>query len=338
MNLLVTGGAGFIGSNFIHYLLKSEPSVKVFNFDLLTYAGNLENLKSVEKNPNYTFIKGDIRKADDIENAFKKYSIDSVINFAAESHVDRSILGPMVFIETNIVGTQNLLEISKRYNVKRYLQISTDEVYGTLGATGKFTEETPLQPNSPYSASKASADLLVRSYIHTFNFPAVLTRCSNNYGPYQFPEKLIPLMISNALNDKPLPVYGDGMNVRDWIHVEDHNKGVWEVFKNGKIGEHYNLGGNAEKPNIEIVKFVLKYLGKPESLITYVKDRPGHDKRYAMDVSYIKKELGWEPKIKFEDGLSSTIQWYLDNKDWWSRILSGDYKNYYELNYGVRAL
>lgn len=336
MNILVTGGAGFIGSNFIHYILKTDPTVKIFNFDLLTYAGNLENLKAIEKNPNYQFIKGDIRSADDLDHAFTKHNIEAVINFAAESHVDRSILGPMVFIETNIVGTQNLLEISKKYQVKRYLQVSTDEVYGTLGATGKFTEETPLQPNSPYSSSKASADLLVRAYIHTFDFPAVITRCSNNYGPYQFPEKLIPLMISNALNDKPLPVYGDGMNVRDWIHVEDHNRGVWEVFIKGKIGEVYNLGGNAEKPNIEIVKFILKYLGKPESLIKYVTDRPGHDKRYAMDVSYIKKMLGWEPKIKFEDGLASTIQWYLDNKEWWSRILSGDYKNYYEQNYGHR--
>lgn len=336
MNLLVTGGAGFIGSNFIHFLLKHEPDVKIFNFDLLTYAGNLENLKQIDKNPNYHFIKGDIRNISEIEKAFSENKIDSVINFAAESHVDRSILGPLVFTETNVIGTHNLLEVSRRLNITRYLQVSTDEVYGTLGATGKFTETTPIQPNSPYSSSKAAADLMVRAYVETFHFPAVITRCSNNYGPYQFPEKLIPVIISNALNDKALPVYGDGMNVRDWIHVEDHNKGVWEVFKKGKIGEVYNLGGNAEKPNIEIVKFILNYLKKPESLITYVKDRPGHDRRYAMDVSYIKKELGWEPKIKFEDGLASTIQWYLDNKEWWNRIISGDYKNYFEQNYGGR--
>jgi len=336
MNILVTGGAGFIGSNFIHFLLKEDPTVKVFNFDLLTYAGNLENLKQIDKNPNYHFIKGDIRNISEIEKAFSENKIDSVINFAAESHVDRSILGPLVFTETNVIGTHNLLEVSRRLNISRYLQVSTDEVYGTLGATGKFTETTPIQPNSPYSSSKAAADLMVRAYVETFHFPAVITRCSNNYGPYQFPEKLIPVIISNALNDKALPVYGDGMNVRDWIHVEDHNKGVWEVFKKGKIGEVYNLGGNAEKPNIEIVKFILNYLKKPESLITYVKDRPGHDRRYAMDVSYIKKELGWEPKIKFEDGLASTIQWYLDNKEWWNRIISGDYKKYFEQNYGGR--
>lgn len=336
MNLLVTGGAGFIGSNFIHFLLNEDPSVKIFNFDLLTYAGNLENLKKIDKNPNYHFVKGDIRNIGEIETAFNENKIDSVIHFAAESHVDRSILGPLVFTETNVTGTHNLLEVSRRLNISRYLQVSTDEVYGTLGATGKFTETTPLQPNSPYSSSKAAADLMVRAYVETFHFPAVITRCSNNYGPFQFPEKLIPVIISNALNDKLLPVYGDGMNIRDWIHVEDHNRGVWEVFKKGKTGEVYNLGGNAEKPNIEIVKFILGYLKKPESLITYVKDRPGHDRRYAMDVSYIKKELGWEPKIKFEDGLASTIQWYLDNKEWWDRIISGDYKNYFEQNYGGR--
>ncbi len=336
MNLLVTGGAGFIGSNFIHFLLKEDPSVSIFNFDLLTYAGNLENLKKIDKNPNYHFIKGDIRNISEIEKAFTENKIDSVIHFAAESHVDRSILGPLVFTETNVIGSHNLLEVSRRLNISRYLHVSTDEVYGTLGATGKFTETTPIQPNSPYSSSKAASDLMVRAYVETFHFPAVITRCSNNYGPFQFPEKLIPVIISNALNNKPLPVYGDGMNVRDWIHVEDHNRGVWEVFKKGKIGEVYNLGGNAEKPNIEIVKFILNYLKKPETLITYVKDRPGHDRRYAMDVSFIKKELGWEPKIKFEDGLASTIQWYLDNKEWWDRIISGDYKNYFEQNYGGR--
>ncbi|MBN8705010.1 MAG: dTDP-glucose 4,6-dehydratase [Bacteroidetes bacterium] len=337
MRILVTGGAGFIGANFIHFILKKVSGVDIVNFDKLTYAGNLENLTEFEKNPRYTFVKGDILNAEQVDHTISKYEIDGIIHFAAESHVDRSILGPLVFTETNVIGTQVLLEAARKHKIKRYLQISTDEVYGSLGAEGLFHETTPLAPNSPYSASKASADMLVRAYVHTFDLPAVMTRCSNNYGPYQFPEKLIPLMIINALNNKPLPVYGDGMNVRDWIHVEDHNRGVWDVFEKGKIGEHYNLGGIAEKPNIEIVKFILNHLGKDESQIKYVKDRPGHDKRYAMDVSYIKQELGWEPKIKFEEGLASTIDWYLANKTWWERILSGDYQNYFQANYKDRV-
>jgi len=337
MRILVTGGAGFIGSNFIHFILKNVDGIEVVNFDKLTYAGNLENLAEFEKNPRYHFVKGDITSKDNVESAITRFNIEGIINFAAESHVDRSILGPLVFSETNIIGTQVLLEAARKFSIKRYLQISTDEVYGSLGATGLFHETTPLAPNSPYSASKASADMLVRAYVHTFDLPAVLTRCSNNYGPYQFPEKLIPLMIINALNGKPLPVYGDGMNVRDWIHVEDHNRGVWDVFVKGRQGEHYNLGGMAEKTNIEIVKFILNHLGKDESQIKYVKDRPGHDRRYAMDVSFIGHELGWKPRIQFEEGLSSTIDWYLSNQAWWERILSGDYQRYFSENYKDRV-
>ncbi|MCK6600656.1 MAG: dTDP-glucose 4,6-dehydratase [Bacteroidetes bacterium] len=337
MRILVTGGAGFIGSNFIHFILKNVDGVEVVNFDKLTYAGNLENLAEIEKNPRYHFVKGDITSKENVESAITRFNVEGIINFAAESHVDRSILGPLVFSETNIIGTQVLLEAARKFSIKRYLQISTDEVYGSLGATGLFHETTPLAPNSPYSASKASADMLVRAYVHTFDLPAVLTRCSNNYGPYQFPEKLIPLMIINALSGKQLPVYGDGLNVRDWIHVEDHNRGVWDVFVKGRQGEHYNLGGMAEKTNIEIVKFILNHLGKDESQIKYVKDRPGHDRRYAMDVSFIGHELGWKPQIKFEEGLSSTIDWYLSHQSWWERILSGDYQSYFSENYKDRV-
>lgn len=330
--ILVTGGAGFIGSNFVRYMLKKH-TYKIINFDSLTYAGNLENLTEIEKNPNYIFVKGDICNKESVRDAFKKYTIDSVVHFAAESHVDRSILGPGIFIQTNIVGTNNLLEVSREYNVERFLHVSTDEVYGSLGAKGFFTEETPLHPNSPYSASKASSDLLVLAYQHTFGFPAVVTRCSNNYGPYQFPEKLIPLMIANALNNKPLPVYGDGMNVRDWLFVEDHCIAIDAVLHKGKFGDVYNIGGNNEKPNIEIVKTILKELGKSESLITFVKDRPGHDRRYAIDASKIKNELGWEPSYTFEKGIVETIRWYVENKNWWERIISGEYLKYYELQY-----
>ncbi|NUQ80911.1 MAG: dTDP-glucose 4,6-dehydratase [Bacteroidetes bacterium] len=336
MNILITGGAGFIGSNFIHQILRKQTGVTLVNFDKLTYAGNPENLTSVEKHPNYRFVKGDITKQDEVDAAIESHKIEAIIHFAAESHVDRSISGPKVFTDTNIIGTQTLLEAARKFNLKRYLQVSTDEVYGSLGATGKFMETTPLAPNSPYSASKAAADMLVRAYVHTYNLPAVVTRCSNNYGPYQFPEKLIPLMIINTMNNKPLPVYGDGMNVRDWIHVDDHNSGVWTVFEKGTVGEVYNLGGEAEKPNIEIVKLVLKHLGKDESMITYVKDRPGHDRRYAMDISYIGKTLGWKPEVTFEDGLRSTIDWYVNNQSWWSRIISGEYLSYYQSNYGNR--
>jgi dTDP-glucose 4,6-dehydratase len=333
MNLLVTGGAGFIGSNFIRHILNKYPEYRVINLDKLTYAGNLENLTGVDKDPRYAFEKGDICDKARVQLCVMRYEIDAIINFAAESHVDRSILGAAEFVQTNIVGTNVLLEVVKELKIKRFLQVSTDEVYGSLELTGLFTEETPLHPNSPYSASKASADMLALAYQHTFGLPVVLTRCSNNYGPYQFPEKLIPLMIANALNDKSLPVYGDGMNIRDWLHVKDHCSAVDEVFHRGRIGEVYNIGGNNEKPNIEIVKLILKNLEKPESLITYVKDRPGHDRRYAIDSSKIQRELGWIPSYTFERGIAETIKWYVDNQRWWKRIMSGEYKEYYKLLY-----
>ncbi len=342
-NILVTGGAGFIGSNFIRYML-SKYDYNIINLDALTYAGNLFNLADVENTyVNYYFIKGDIRDRNLVDNLFAKYSIDTVVNFAAESHVDRSIIDPEVFLTTNIIGTQILLDIAKKHwkintdnkhcrlfedNVK-YLQVSTDEVYGTLGNTGTFTEETPLAPNSPYSASKASADLIVRSYYETYGMPVNITRCSNNYGPNQFPEKLIPLIINNCLCDKELPVYGDGMQVRDWLHVIDHCKGIDIVLHKGKIGEVYNIGGNNERANVEIVKFIIKYLGKSENLIKYVEDRPGHDRRYSIDNTKITTELGWNPTCTLEDGLSKTIDWYLDNSYWTEQILSGRYKDYY---------
>lgn len=336
-NILVTGGAGFIGSNFIRYML-SEHDYNIINLDLLTYAGNLENLQGLEHNKRYTFIKGDIRDRKEIEKIFKTYKIDTVVNFAAESHVDRSIEEPELFITTNILGTQILLDIAKQYwkvipNNKyskefrdgtRFLQVSTDEVYGTLGEGGLFTEGTPLVPNSPYSASKASADMMVRAYYETYGMPVSITRCSNNYGPYQFPEKLIPLMINNCLNNYPLPVYGDGMQVRDWLHVEDHCRAIDVVLHKGKIGEVYNIGGNNEKANIEIVKLIIKSLGKEESLIQYVADRPGHDRRYAIDNSKITKELGWAPKYTFDEGIKETIEWYLQNKEWLKKIVHRD--------------
>jgi dTDP-glucose 4,6-dehydratase len=333
--LLVTGGAGFIGSNFVRYMLHHH-SYRIINLDKLTYAGNLENLADVESHPNYRFVKGDICDRLLLENLFEEETIDAVLNFAAESHVDRSILGARVFVETNVLGTQTLLDVAKHYGVERFLQVSTDEVYGTLGETGYFTEETPLAPNSPYSASKAGADFLVRAYHETFKMPTLITRCSNNYGPYHFPEKLIPLMIANALNDKPLPVYGDGLNVRDWLYVEDHCRAIDVVLHNGKLGEVYNIGGHNEKRNIDIVKLILQKLGKPESLITFVKDRPGHDRRYAIDASKIERELGWKPQETFETGIEKTIQWYLDNRKWWERIISGEYQKYYELQYEKR--
>lgn len=314
MNLLVTGGAGFIGSNFVRYILEKYPEYHVVNLDKLTYAGNLENLKDIEENPRYTFVKGDICDKAIVQSVLKQNKVDEIVNFAAESHVDRSILGATEFVQTNIVGTNILLEVAKEMKIDRFLQVSTDEVYGSLGASGLFTEDTPLHPNSPYSASKASADMLALAYQHTFNLPVVITRCSNNYGPYQFPEKLIPLMIANALNDKPLPVYGDGMNVRDWLHVKDHCSAIDEVLHRGKIGEVYNIGGNNEKPNIEIVKLILQNLGKPESLISYVKDRPGHDRRYAIDSGKIQRELGWRPSYTFEHGIAETIKWYVENQ------------------------
>jgi dTDP-glucose 4,6-dehydratase len=338
MNLLVTGGAGFIGSNFIRHILNKYSEYRVINLDKLTYAGNLENLTGVDKDPRYAFEKGDICDKTRVQLCVMRYEIDAIINFAAESHVDRSILGAAEFVQTNIVGTNVLLEVAKELKIKRFLQVSTDEVYGSLGLTGLFTEETLLHPNSPYSASKASADMLALAYQHTFGLPVVLTRCSNNYGPYQFPEKLIPLMIANALNDKSLPVYGDGMNIRDWLHVKDHCSAIDGVLHRGRIGEVYNIGGNNEKPNIEIVKLILQNLGKPESLITYVKDRLGHDQRYAIDSSKIQRELGWQPSYTFEQGIAETIKWYMNNQTWWKRIISGEYKEYYKLLYGGREV
>lgn len=335
MKLLVTGGAGFIGSNFIHYLMNNYPSYEIINVDALTYAGNLENLRSVEKLSNYTFVKADIAERMKLEPLFK-LGIDAVINFAAESHVDRSILHPDIFVRTNVVGTQTLLELSKAYNVKKYVQVSTDEVYGTLGETGFFTEETPLAPNSPYSASKAGADLLVRAYHETFGLNINITRCSNNYGPYQFPEKLIPLMIQNALKDKSLPVYGDGLHVRDWLYVEDHCRAVDLVLQNGRNGEVYNIGGQNERSNLQVVRTILEELGKPESLISYVKDRSGHDRRYAINADKIRNELGWLPKFNYEDGIKKTIHWYISNMEWMEKVISGSYQKYYNIQYKER--
>lgn len=336
MKVLVTGGAGFIGSNFVRYMVKKYPEYQIVNLDLLTYAGNLENLKEIENKPNYKFVKGDIADHEFINEFFAEEKFDYVINFAAESHVDRSITEPEIFVRTNVQGSQVLLDAAKNIGVKKYLQVSTDEVYGTLGETGYFTEETPLAPNSPYSASKAGADLLVRAYHETYGMPVNITRCSNNYGPFHFPEKLIPLMIINALHDKDLPVYGDGLNVRDWLYVEDHCEAIDTVLHKGVVGEVYNIGGNNEHTNIEIVKTILKYLGKPESLIKFVKDRPGHDRRYAIDATKIRTELGWEPKHTFETGIKETIDWYLENKDWWENIISGEYQQYFKQQYGDR--
>jgi dTDP-glucose 4,6-dehydratase len=338
MNLLVTGGAGFIGSNFIRFILQKYPEYRVINLDKLTYAGNLENLTGIDKDPRYAFERGDICEKTRVQTCVVRYEIEAIVNFAAESHVDRSILGAAEFVQANIVGTNTLLEVANELKIKRFLQVSTDEVYGSLGSTGLFTEETPLHPNSPYSASKASADMLALAYHHTLGLPIVITRCSNNYGPYQFPEKLIPLMIANALNDKSLPVYGDGMNVRDWLHVADHCSAIDTVLHKGALGEIYNVGGNNEKPNIEIIKLILKHLGKPETLITYVKDRPGHDRRYAIDSNKIQRELGWTPSYTFERGIIETIDWYVNNQQWWKRIISGAYKEYYKALYGGREV
>jgi dTDP-glucose 4,6-dehydratase len=336
MKLLITGGAGFIGSNFVRYMVNKYPNYQIVNLDLLTYAGNLENLKDIENASNYKFVRGDIADREFIGQLFQDEKFDYVINFAAESHVDRSITDPGIFVQTNIQGTLALLDAAKTIGVKKYLQVSTDEVYGTLGETGYFTEETSLAANSPYSASKAGADLLVRAYNETFGLPVNITRCSNNYGPFHFPEKLIPLMIINALNDKELPVYGDGLNVRDWLHVEDHCQAIDLVLHNGRNGEVYNVGGNNERTNIDIVKTILKALNKPESLIKYVKDRPGHDRRYAIDATKLRTELGWTPKYTFETGIEQTIKWYLDNKEWWENIISGEYQDYFKSQYGDR--
>lgn len=332
--ILVTGGAGFIGSNFLKYMVNKYPDYDFINLDALTYCGNLENLRDIEYYDNYSFVKGDIRDASLVDGLVS--DVDYIVHFAAESHVDRSIEDPGIFIKSNILGTQTLLDAAKKYDIKKYLQVSTDEVYGSLGPEGYFTEETPLQANSPYSASKAGADLMVRAYHNTFNLPINITRCSNNYGPYQFPEKLIPLMISNALEDKELPIYGDGKNIRDWLHVYDHCTAIDLVLHKGKSGEVYNIGGHNEKSNIEIVKLILKELNKPESLIKFVSDRLGHDRRYAIDSSKIRKDLGWKPKYDFETGIVETINWYLDNQDWIKKVKSGEYQKYYEKMYSSR--
>jgi dTDP-glucose 4,6-dehydratase len=334
--LLVTGGCGFIGSNFIRHQLRTYPGQSIVNIDKLTYAGNLENLADVANEPRYSFRRGDICDRAFIDGVLASTPIEAVINFAAESHVDRSILDSGPFVQTNIVGTQILLDACRARKVARYVQVSTDEVYGSLGSEGYFTEETPLAPNSPYSASKSAADLLVRSYHRTFGFPAVITRCSNNYGPFQFPEKLIPLFISNALADLPLPVYGKGDNVRDWIHVLDHCRGIDAALRRGRDGEVYNFGGCHEVTNIELTKTLLALLKKPESLIKYVADRPGHDLRYAIEPKKAKAELGWQPTISFREGLNETIAWYLEHAEWVNRIKSGEYVKYYESQYGRR--
>ena len=339
MKILVTGGAGFIGGNFVHYMVNKYPEDEIVNLDLLTYAGNLETLKPVENKPNYRFIRGDIADRKFIMNLFEKEKFDVVINFAAESHVDPSISDPGIFVVTNVLGTQVLLDASRAYGVKRFHQVSTDEVYGDLPLDRPdlfFTETTPLHTSSPYSSSKASADLFVMAYYRTFKLPVTISRCSNNYGPYQFPEKLIPLMISRALANEELPVYGKGENVRDWLHVLDHCVAIDLIVRNGKVGEVYNVGGHNERTNLEVVKTILKALGKPESLIKYVTDRPGHDMRYAIDPTKIETELGWKPTYTFDTGIEMTIQWYLENREWWENIISGDYQNYYERMYRDR--
>lgn len=346
----VTGGAGFIGSNFIIYMLNSYKDIKIVNLDKLTYAGNLENLKSVQDNPNYMFIQGDICDKELLNELFSKYDFDYVVNFAAESHVDRSIREPEIFVQTNVLGTVTLLNAAQKAwhtetgfkNEKKYLQVSTDEVYGSLGKDGYFIETTALDPHSPYSASKAGADMVVKAYWDTFKLPVNITRCSNNYGPYQFPEKLIPLLINNCMNKTPLPVYGDGLNIRDWLYVEDHCKAIDMVIRNGEIGEVYNIGGHNERTNIDIVKTVINYINKnidssvTEDLITFVEDRKGHDRRYGIDPSKIKQQLGWYPETDFETGIVKTIEWYTSNKEWMNGVTSGEYKNYYEKMYNEK--
>lgn len=345
-NVLITGGAGFIGSHVVRLFVNKYPNYHIYNLDKLTYAGNLENLKDIENKPNYTFIKGDICDAKLVQEIFEKYNIDGVIHLAAESHVDRSILNPMEFAQTNIIGTLTLLNVAKHtwkhnFSNKRFHHVSTDEVYGSLDSEGYFTEATPYNPRSPYSASKASSDHIVRAYFHTFGLPVVISNCSNNYGPYQFPEKLIPLMINNIKNNKPLPIYGKGENVRDWLYVEDHARAIDLIFHKSKIGETYNIGGENEWQNIKLVKKLCEILdhklnrptGASEQLITYVKDRPGHDLRYAIDCSKIKSELGWKQEVDFETGLIKTVDWYLENEEWLNNVLSGDYQQYYRKQY-----
>jgi dTDP-glucose 4,6-dehydratase len=333
MKLLITGGAGFIGSNFIHYILKKYPEYKIINLDLLTYAGNLENLKEAEKNKNYKFIKGDIADEKVVNELVK--DVDMIVNFAAESHVDRSIMDPGDFVRTNIVGTHNLLEAARKNGGVRFHHVSTDEVFGSLKALDPaFNENTPYDPRSPYSASKAASDHLVRAYFHTYGLPITISNCSNNYGSYQFPEKLIPLFTTNLMEDKKIPLYGDGMNIRDWLYVEDHCVAIDLIIQKGKIGETYCVGGNSEKTNKEITYKILELMGKDESSIEFVKDRLGHDRRYAIDFSKIKNELGWEPSVTFEEGMQKTIEWYKNNEAWWKNIKNGNYKEYYEKQYG----
>ena len=341
MKVIVTGGAGFIGSNFVFYMLKKHPDYEIICLDSLTYAGNLSTLKDVMDNPNFKFVKLDIRDREGVYKLFEEEKPDVVVNFAAESHVDRSIENPEIFLETNIIGTSVLMDACRKYGIKRFHQVSTDEVYGDLPLDRPdlfFHEDTPLHTSSPYSSSKASADLLVGAYGRTFNLPVTISRCSNNYGPYQFPEKLIPLMIQRALNNEKLPVYGDGKNVRDWLYVEDHCKAIDLILENGKPGEVYNIGGHNEMANIDIVKLICHYLDKPYSLIEHVTDRKGHDRRYAIDPEKIHNELGWLPETMFKDGIKKTIQWYLDNKEWWENIISGDYQNYYDEMYGKKQV
>ncbi|MES2789522.1 MAG: dTDP-glucose 4,6-dehydratase [Planctomycetota bacterium] len=334
--MLVTGGCGFIGSTFVRQELATYPDVEIVNLDKLTYAGNLENLQDIAENPRYQFVRGDITDQPFVEALIADGQFDAVVNFAAESHVDRSLLDSGPFIQTNVIGTQVLLDATRHAKVGRYLQVSTDEVYGSLGPTGFFTEETPITPNSPYSASKAAADLLVRAYCHSFDFPGIITRCSNNYGPFQFPEKLIPLFISNAAADQPLPVYGTGLNIRDWIHVTDHCRGISAALRRGLIGEVYNFGGREEKTNLEITRLLLEYLKKPATLIKYVTDRPGHDQRYAIDCAKSETQLQWKPEVPFERGLQETVDWYLQHADWVQRIKSGAYLKYYAEQYRDR--
>ena len=339
MKMIVTGGAGFIGSNFVQYEVKNHPEDEIINLDLLTYAGNLESVKPVENAPNYRFVRGDIADREFIFRLFEEEKPDVIVNFAAESHVDRSITDPEIFVRTNVVGTTTLLDACRKYGIKRYHQVSTDEVYGDLPLDRPdlfFTEETPLHTSSPYSSAKASADLFVMAYHRTYGLPVTISRCSNNYGPYHFPEKLIPLVISRALNDEEIPVYGKGENVRDWLYVTDHCSAIDLVVRKGREGEVYNIGGHNERTNLEVVKTILKALNKPESLIKYVTDRPGHDLRYAMDPTKIETELGWKPEYTFDTGIPVTIQWYLDNKDWWEHIVNGEYTKYFDNMYGKR--
>lgn len=339
MKLLVTGGAGFIGSNFIRFALANYPDWEIVNLDKLTYAGNLANLRDVARHPRYAFVRGDIADRELVARLFQEHRFDAVVNFAAESHVDRSILDATPFIETNVKGVQVLLEAAREFGVQRFVQVSTDEVYGSLGPDDPpFTEESPLRPNSPYAASKAAADLLCRAYHKTHGVPVIITRSSNNYGPYQFPEKLIPLMITNALEDRPLPVYGDGRNVRDWLYVEDNCRAIVLVVEKGVPGEVYNIGAGEERENIEVVRAILRLLGKPESLITFVQDRPGHDRRYALDTGRTRRQIGWEPSASFAEGLERTVRWYLANRPWWEEVKSGAYLRYAEEWYGRLGL